>query len=144
MKNIILPICAGVIALLVASCGVDYPKVDKANAKKACSCYKDVAKLAAKQIKFKNENYEKIVAGDDVTDMEAFENTAEYKEWNEMAKELGDLEEKAKKVCIEDWQKEKGKAYEAMGAELPGLADEFCPEVNYLVEEAEIIEPQED
>ena len=143
MKNFTLPLFTVVIALVVASCGVDYPKADKANAKNACSCYGEVAKLAAEQIEFKNENYEKIVPGEK-EDMDAFVKTEEYKAYEEMAKELGDLEEKAKKVCIEDWQKEKGKAYEAMADGLPVLASEICPEVQYLVRNAKITEPKED
>lgn len=143
MKKFTLPLFTVAIALFVASCGVDYPKADKSNAKNACSCYGEVAKLAAEQIEFKNENYEKIVPGEK-EDMDAFVKTEEYKAYEEMAKELGDLEEKAKKVCIEDWQKEKGKAYEAMADGLPGLASEICPEVKYLVSNAEITEPKED
>ena len=139
MKNIILPIYAVVIALLVVSCGPSIPKTDKKVAKKACSCFKPYAKIASKQAKLEAKNYEKIVMDSEKNytedEKKAFKETDEYKEWNDTRFELRD-EYTTDSTCLVNWAKEQGKEFENMvkgDVDPTGtLGEEYCPEVAYL------------
>ena len=139
MKNIILPIYAVVIALLVVSCGPSIPKTDKKIAKKACSCFKNYAKISSDQAKLEANNYEKIVMDSEKKytseEIEAFEKTEEYQEWNESRFALRDAYT-TDSTCLVNWAKEQGKEFEDKvkdDTDPSGmLTQEYCPEVNYL------------
>ena len=139
MKNIILPIYAVVIALLVVSCGPSIPKVDKKLAKKTCSCYKNYAKLSSDQAKLKSKNWDKIVWDSgkefDAEEYEAFEKTEEFKEYDQTRFDLRDAFT-TDSTCLVNWAKEQGKEYETKAKQdFPdyyGLIEDICPEVAYL------------
>ena len=128
MKNLLSLTSLAILSSLLVSCGgAGYPKYETNGAKKACSCFKDVA-----QYKIKMENYT-----NKHSDKENYEEV-----YGEMERRYAQLQNKAEIVCMEGWLRDQDDYAESMNMGLMlGAAQSICPEIIYHLTEGAKMSP---
>ena len=128
MKNLLSLTSLAILSSLLVSCGgAGYPKFETKAAKKACSCFKDVA-----QYKIKMENYT-----NKHSDKENYEEV-----YGEMERRYAQLQNKAEIICMEGWLRDQDDYADSMDiGSMFGAAQSICPEIIYHLTEGTKMSP---